>query len=38
MFDVGAIVATQRARNAWVQQLEEEAIKKREGQAEAPKL
>jgi hypothetical protein len=38
MFDVGAIVATQRARNAWVQQLEDEAIKKREGQAQAPRL
>lgn len=38
MFDVGEIVATQRARNAWVQQLEDEAIKKREGKAEAPRL
>ena len=38
MFDVGAIVAAQRTRNAWVQQLEAEAIKKREGQAEAPRL
>jgi hypothetical protein len=38
MFDVGAIVATQRARNAWVQQMEDEAVKKREGKAEAPRL
>ncbi|MFT4046589.1 MAG: hypothetical protein QM661_07805 [Solimonas sp.] len=38
MFDVGAIVAAQRERDAWVERLETEAIRKRESQAQAPKL
>lgn len=38
MFDVGAIVATQRSRQAWVQQLEAEAVRRREGQAQSPRL
>jgi hypothetical protein len=38
MFDVGAIVAAQHARNAWVDKLETEAIRKREGQAQTPRL
>lgn len=38
MFDVGAIIATHRARNTWVDGLETEAIRKREGQAQAPRL
>lgn len=38
MFDVGAIVATYRSRQNWVEQLETEAIRKREGQGQAPRL
>lgn len=38
MFDVGAIVATQHSRQAWVQQLEADAVRKREGQAKPPRL
>lgn len=38
MFDVGSIVASQRSLQAWVQQLEGEAVRKREGQGQAPKL
>lgn len=38
MFDVGAIMATHHSRNAWVDQLEAEAVRKREGQAQAPRL
>ncbi|MGQ3095077.1 MAG: hypothetical protein ACT6RP_16620 [Roseateles sp.] len=38
MYDVGAIVATQRARQAWVDKLRSEAVRKREGQGQAPRL
>ncbi len=38
MFDVGAIIATHRARHAWVRQLEADAVRKREGQGQAPRL
>jgi len=38
LFDVGAIMKTYRDRNAWVDQLEAEAIRKREGAGQAPRL
>jgi hypothetical protein len=38
IYDVGAIVATQRARQAWVDKLRSEAVRKREGQGQAPRL
>lgn len=38
LFDVGALAATHYSRNQWVQQLQTEAIRKREGQAQAPRL
>lgn len=38
MYDVGAIVATQRARQAWVEKLRSEAVQKRQGQGQAPRL
>lgn len=38
LFDVGAIVATHQARNAWVAGLASGAVKQREGQAQMPKL
>lgn len=38
MYDVGAIVATHRARQAWVEKLRAEAVRKREGQGQAPRL
>lgn len=38
IYDVGAVVATQRARQAWVDKLRSEAIRKREGQGKAPRL
>jgi hypothetical protein len=38
LFDVGAIFETYRSRNAWVGDLEAEAIRKREGQSQAPRL
>ncbi len=38
LFDVGALVATIDSRRAWVEQLQAEAIKKREGQGQAPRL
>lgn len=38
LFDLGAMISTQRSRQAWVKQLEAEAIAKREGQAQAPRL
>ena len=38
LFDVGAIVATHQARNAWVEQLKNDAIRKREGSGTVPKL
>lgn len=38
LFDVGAIVATERSRNAWVDQLQAEAVRKREGKGQAPRL
>lgn len=38
MYDVGAIVATLRARQAWVDKLRSEAVRKREGKGQAPRL
>lgn len=38
LFDVGAIMATHQNRQAWVEQLEAEAIRKREGAAQTPRL
>lgn len=38
IYDVGAIVATLRARQAWVEGLRSEAVRKREGQGQAPRL
>lgn len=37
-YDIGAIVATQRARQAWVDKLRSEAVRKREGQGQSPRL
>lgn len=36
--DLGAMVATERSRTAWVKQLQAEAVRKRQGQGQAPKL
>lgn len=38
IFDVGAIMDTHRRRMAWVEQLEAEAIRKRESQGQGPRL
>lgn len=38
MYDVGAIVATVRARQAWVDKLRSEAVQKRQAQGQAPRL
>lgn len=38
MFDLGSMVATERLRTAWVKQMQTEAIRKREGQGQSPKL
>lgn len=38
MYDVGAIMKTRESRNQWVDQLEAEAIRKRQGQGQAPRL
>jgi hypothetical protein len=38
IYDVGAIVATQHARQAWVDKLRSEAVRKREGQGQTPSL
>lgn len=38
MYDVGAIVATLRARQAWVDKLRAEAVQKRQAQGQAPRL
>ena len=38
LFDLGAVVATQRSREAWVNQLQADAVRKREGQGQTPKL
>lgn len=38
LYDVGAIVATVRARQAWVDQLRTEAVQKRQAQGQAPRL
>jgi hypothetical protein len=38
LFDVGAMAATYRARNEWVDSLEAEAIRKRESAGQAPRL
>lgn len=36
--DIGAIVATERARAAWVEELETQAIRKRQSQGQTPRL
>ncbi len=38
MYDLGAMVATERSRSAWVDQLQSQAIQKRQAQGEAPRL
>lgn len=38
LYDLGAMVATERSRTAWVSQLQDEAVRKRAGQGQAPKL
>lgn len=38
VFDLGAMVSTERSRSAWVEQLEAEAVRKRQGQGQAPRL
>lgn len=38
LFDVGAIMRTYRERDEWVDRLEAEAIRKREGASQAPRL
>jgi hypothetical protein len=38
MFDVGAMIATERSRFAWVESLEAEAVQRRQGQGQAPRL
>lgn len=38
LYDVGAIMKTRESRNQWVDQLEAEAIRKRQGQGQAPRL
>jgi hypothetical protein len=38
IIDVGAMVATERARNKWVDELEAEAVRKRQGQSQTPRL
>lgn len=38
LFDVGAMIATERARNKWVDDLEAEAVRKRESQSQGPRL
>lgn len=36
--DIGALVATERARNAWVSELEAEATRQRQSQGQVPRL
>lgn len=36
--DLGAIIATERSRTAWVNQLQAEAVRKRQAQGQAPKF
>lgn len=38
VFDLGALVKTERSRTTWVDQLEAEAVRKRQGQGQAPRL
>jgi hypothetical protein len=38
LIDLGALVATERSRTAWVEQLQTEAVRKREGQGQTPKF
>jgi hypothetical protein len=38
VFDLGAMVSTERSRTAWVDQLEAEAVSKRKGQGATPRL
>lgn len=38
LYDVGAIMKTRDSRSQWVDQLEAEAIRKRQGQGQAPRL
>lgn len=38
LYDLGAVVATERSRTAWVDQLQAEAVSKRQGQGQVPKF
>jgi len=38
VYDLGAMVSTERSRTAWVDQLKEEAVRKRQAQGVAPRL
>lgn len=38
LFDLGAMVANGRSRAAWVEQLQGEAVRKRQGQGQTPRL
>jgi len=38
LLDLGALVSTERSRAAWVDQLQEEAVRKRQGQGVTPQL
>jgi hypothetical protein len=38
LIDFGAVIATERSRTAWVKQLQTEAVRKREGQGQTPRL
>jgi hypothetical protein len=38
LYDLGAMVATERSRKTWVKQLQEEAVKKRQGLGKTPSL
>lgn len=38
VYDLGAAVATERSRAAWVEQLQAEAVRKRQGEGQVPRL
>lgn len=38
LYDLGAMVTAERSRSAWVEQLRSAAVRKRQGQAQAPRL
>ena len=38
MYDLGAMVANERSRAAWVKQLQEDAVRKRQGEGKGPTL